>query len=233
MTAEDCRPWRESLGAYVLEHLDPSERAGLDAHLDGCADCRAEVASLEPLARLLPFADPEHLGPVPTPPAGLGSRITATIAAERRTRRRRRSLTFGIPALAGAAIAAVLAFVVLSPSPSPDLSRHVTFADAPRGIEASAKLEPQSVGTHVRVYVRGIRGGTLCRVFLRSRGGHLVSAGTFHYRWGETADLTAALPLSRASAIVVHAGKQIFTAPIAASQESDTTYQQGNKKEST
>jgi len=222
MTAEDCRAWRESLGAYVLEQLDTSERAALDAHLEGCPECRAEVAALEPLARLLPFADPEHLGPVPTPPAGLAQRITVSIAGERRARRRKRSLTFGIPALAGAAVAVTLAVFVFS-SGSPDTAQHVTFTSVPRGIQVGAKLEPASYGTAIRVYVKGIRGDTLCRVFLRDDGGRLVSAGTFRYTWGDTADLTSALPLSHAAAIVVHAGRQTFTQPIGP-QDAATTY---------
>ncbi len=65
MKTESCREWRESLGAYALGHLAAEERAGLEAHLEGCADCRAEADSLALVARLLPPADPERFGPAP------------------------------------------------------------------------------------------------------------------------------------------------------------------------
>ena len=62
MTADHNREWRESLGAYALGHLPDDERAGLEAHLEGCPECRSELESLESVARLLPLADPERLG---------------------------------------------------------------------------------------------------------------------------------------------------------------------------
>ena len=33
-TRNDCREWRELLGAYALGHLEGDERVGLEAHLD-------------------------------------------------------------------------------------------------------------------------------------------------------------------------------------------------------
>ncbi len=53
------------------------------------------------------------------------------------------------------------------------------------------------------MYVKGIRSGTLCRVYMRGPDGDDVSAGTFRYRWGadDSAVLSAALDLSRAEAL--------------------------------
>jgi len=55
---------------------------------------------------------------------------------------------------------------------------------------------------------------------MRGNGGNAVSAGTFRYRWGGDASavLSAALDLSRASALVVHAGDRTFVAPIGAAE---------------
>jgi hypothetical protein len=66
------------------------------------------------------------------------------------------------------------------------------------------------------MYVKGVSSGTLCRVYMRGPGGDEVSAGTFRYRWGadESAVLSAALDLSRAEALIVHAGKRTFIAPL-------------------
>ncbi|HWO46456.1 MAG TPA: anti-sigma factor, partial [Solirubrobacterales bacterium] len=114
-TRNDCREWRELLGAYALGHLEGDERAGLEAHLDGCPQCRAELASLQPVALMLPHADPARFGPAPQPPAELGQRVAATIAAEReRGEKRQRRRRFGGFALGGAtaAVAAVLLLFV-------------------------------------------------------------------------------------------------------------------------
>jgi anti-sigma factor RsiW len=42
-----------SLGAYVLGALEREERAELEAHLESCATCRAELDHLAPLPELL------------------------------------------------------------------------------------------------------------------------------------------------------------------------------------
>jgi hypothetical protein len=218
MKTESCRGWRESLGAYALGQLPDEERSGLEAHLEGCPECRAEADSLRGVARLLPHADPDRFGPAPTPPPALGKRIAATIGAEKRTQRRRRRfrLSLGLSGATALAAAAVLGIFVLSDNPGGGPEQQVAFRSLPQGVTISATLEPQAFGTEIQMYVKGIRSGTLCRVYMRGAGGADVSAGTFRYRWGadESAVLSAALDLSRARALVVHAGDRTFVAPI-------------------
>lgn len=219
MKTENCREWRESLGAYALGHLSVDERAGLEAHLEGCAACRAEVASLQEVATLLPHADPSRFGPSPQPPKGLGERILATFDSERQERRRhRRRLRFGF-AFGGAATAlavAALALVVFTGGGSTEPEQHVRFSALPHGVEIGAVLEPHAYGTEIHMYVSGVRSGTLCRVFLRADDGTRYPAGSFRYRWGDDSNaiLSSALDLSRTAAIGVHAGNQTFIAPV-------------------
>lgn len=219
-TRNECREWREQLGAYVLEQLGDEERVALEAHLEGCAECRAEADSLGHVALMLPHADPVlFTAPAPQPPAELGRRIAATIEAERgaaRQRRRRRGL-FGGFALGGAAAltAVVLAlFVVGGDGGGP--VQHVKFTVVPKGVSVYATLEPHAYGTEIHMYVHGVRSGTLCRVSLRGPGGVSYDAGTFRYRWGDDADavLSSALDVSQTRAIVVRAGKQTFVGPV-------------------
>ena len=220
MTTEHSREWREALGAYALGHLSEEERVSLEAHLEGCPACRAEAAALGSVANLLPHADPERFGPAPVPPPELGKRITATIGAERRSRRRHRHLRlgFGLGAAAAAAAAAVLAIFVLAGGDDGGPEQHVAFRSLPSGVKIAAALEPQAYGTEIHMYVKGIRSGTLCQVYMRGPSGRDVSAGTFRYRWGGDASavLSAALDLSRAKALVVHAGDRTFVAPLGA-----------------
>lgn len=214
MRTDGCRHWREALGAHALGQLSGEERAGVEAHLEGCASCRAEADSLASVARLLPHADPDRFGPAPQPPPELGQRIVATIGAERHSRHRRRRLRLGLGGAAAAAATAVLAIFVLFGGEESGPEQHVTFGSLPGGVKIAATLRPQAFGTEIHMYVKGIRSGTLCRVYMRGPGGRDLSAGTFRYRWGgdSAATLSAALDLSRAEALVVRAGRRTFVA---------------------
>lgn len=218
MKADGCRRWKEALGAYALGHLPAEERAALEAHLEGCAACRAEADSLLAVSRLLPHADPARFGPAPQPPPELAKRIAATIAAEQRAKQRQRRLRvgLGLGGIAAAAAAAVLAIFVLAGGEESGPQQHVSFPALPSGVKIAATLDPQPYGTAIHMYVKGISSGTLCRVYMRGPGGTNVSAGSFRYRWGggDAAVLSAALDLSRAEALVVHAGRRTFVAPL-------------------
>jgi hypothetical protein len=221
MRTDDHRDWKLSLGAYALSDLPPDERAALAAHLEGCAECRAELRSLEGVAALLPLADPARIEqPALRPPADLGARIEAQIAAEsaregRVKRRRRFRLGVG-GAVAAAAVAAVLAIAILPLGGENSPTQEVKFASVPNGVSIHATLEPHAFGTEIQMYVKGISSGTLCRVFLRNESGQTFSAGSFRYRWGDDseAELSSALDLSQATEIGVHAGGRTFVAPV-------------------
>jgi len=234
-TRRNCREWRELLGAFALGHLQGDERAGLEAHLDGCPECRAELAALQPVARMLPHADPERFESAPQPPAELGQRIAATIEGEKerqRTRRQRRRFSgFALGGAAAALATAVLLFFVFGgEEASPE--RQVEFASLPAGITIDATLEPHSYGTEIHMYVHGVESGTLCRVALRGPKGVTYPAGTFRYRWGDDSDavLSSALDLSRTRAVVVHAGRQTFVAPV---NPSVAAFNPGSEEEAT
>src|SRR3954451_2161261 len=217
MTAEDCRFWRESLGAYVLDHLPPGGRAAVEAHLRECRDCQTEAQALAPLSGLMSRADPAYLDAPPAPPASLGDRIAARIAPERRTRRRRRRMIGGL-ALSGTALAAAIAalLIVSGGGDSEAPAQHVAFASLPPGATVDAALRPRPYGTQIQVEVEGLPSGILCRVFLRRPDGRRVGAGSFRYRSGgdDDAVLSSALDLSDASALVLVAGGGTYSAPL-------------------
>ena len=212
MKTDGCRERRESLGAYALGHLPADERAGLEAHLEGCPSCRAEAEQLAALAGPLSLADPARFEAAPVPPASLAARVAAAIARERLTRRRRR-MRFGL-ALSGAVAAAAVAvaLLVLPGGGSAGPEQHVTFASLPRGMKISAKLIPHAYGTEIHMYVKGVSSGTLCRVYLLRRNGTELSAGSFRYRWGDDniAILSSALDLSKTDAVEVRVGDRVF-----------------------
>ena len=229
MKTDRCREWRTSLGAYALGQLSERERAALEAHLEGCPECRAEAESLRAVAQLMPLADPARIvEPAPRPPMQLRERIETEIGAERasqRQRRRRRRFGFAFGGVAAAAVAAVLAIVVFTGGSGGEGSapeQHVAFTQLPPGMHIVAALQPHAFGTEIRMYVKGVRSGTLCRVFLRGANGRSYPAGSFRYRWGDDSEavLSSALDLSRTRAIGVHAGGRTFVAPV--SREGET-----------
>jgi anti-sigma factor RsiW len=221
MKVDDCRRWREELGAYALDQLDADERAAVEAHLYGCAACRTELEELAPVAEVLPLADPDELGATPAPPRSLAFRVARGIAAERRARRRRR-VRLGLAA-AAAACAAAAGVVALSSgggtgSPPAGTPRSVAFTSTPRGVEIGASLAPRPWGSEISLQVRGITPGTRCEVWLRKADGTRVAAGSFRYRYeggSDGAALSASVRPSQARSIAVRAGGRTFVAPVA------------------
>jgi len=163
------------------------------------------------------LADPARFESAPQLPATLGARVAAAIARERLGRQRKR-LRFGL-ALGGAAAAVATAIVllVLPGGETTGPEQHVTFTSLPQGTKISAKLIPNAFGTEIHMYVKGVSSGTLCRVYLRSDDGKLLSAGTFRYRWGDDGSfpiLSSALDLSKTRAMEVKVGDRAFVAAV-------------------
>jgi hypothetical protein len=218
MTAEGCRDWRERIGALLLGQLSDQERASTEAHLEGCAACRAEADALGGVADLLSRADPDRLAPTPAPPARLGDRIARRIAAERRDARRRRArLGLGLGAATATAAIAVAVAISLGGSSASQQQRTVAFRSLPAAASAGATLQPEPWGSNVTVRVRGFRPGTLCTVWLRRSDGARIPAGSFRYVYdGESdeASLSAAVDPGDATAVELRAGRQTFVAPL-------------------
>lgn len=213
MKTDGCRERRESLGAYALGHLSEEERTGLEAHLEGCEACRAELEGLTSLARPMSLADPARFESAPSPPPSLAARVAAAIGAEQLKERRRRRARFSLAFGGAAAVAAaVVVLLVLPGDEAAGPEQHVTFASLPGKMKISAKLIPDAFGTEIHMYVKGVSSGTLCRVYLRSRDGQTLSAGTFRYRWGEDSYpiLSSALDLSKTAAMEIRVGDRTY-----------------------
>jgi Anti-sigma-K factor rskA/Putative zinc-finger len=204
MTSDACRELRGTLGAVALGNADASETLALRAHLDGCAECRAELRELTSVAAALPLVDPARItGGLLQPPPALAERVLDRVAAERSARRRRtryRVVRFG--AAAAAIAAALVALVVLVPSGrSP--GTHVEFSSA-SGITAAATLRSRASGTEVAFRVSGLHEGEYYWLWLTGDDHDRVGAGTFR---GTAAPanlvMTAALPLNEARRIWV------------------------------
>ncbi|HET7350435.1 MAG TPA: anti-sigma factor [Marmoricola sp.] len=126
-------------GAYVVDALDETERETFEAHLPGCSDCQAEVASLREAASLM--ADDAALAP----PSRLRDNVLADIRnvrpmpPENETnvvplRRRPRRL---VATAAAAAVAAAVGIGVVAEQPWRDDSTTTTLTATDRVLTAA------------------------------------------------------------------------------------------------
>lgn len=147
-------PHRDDAGPWVLGALADADERAYAAHLEGCAECRAEVAALQPVADVLPMAAPQEL-----PPPALKGRIMAIVEAEAELLRaagpeadrpavpRRERTRFGwlrrpLPAaaLAGAALAAVVLALVLFDGGDGDASKTIP-GFGPQGAQVALHVD--------------------------------------------------------------------------------------------
>jgi anti-sigma-K factor RskA len=108
MTEKQCVPFRENLPAYALGALDADEAAALEAHLQTCDSCPAELASYRAISNVLLTAVPPQ-----RPSAALRQRLQARLPSAQKAHRQRPSWSPGQFAL-GAAVVLLIALNIFS-----------------------------------------------------------------------------------------------------------------------
>jgi predicted anti-sigma-YlaC factor YlaD len=170
------RALREMLGAYVLGQLDYEDWAALDTHLPTCAQCRADLDEIRPVAELLSATrdrisverdEPEYVPP-------LSPQLVARVRAGTRFRR---------VALAAAAAAVLLVgggvgYVAGGQSQAVPQEAVAVQALAP-GVQASAGLVAHTWGMEVKLVATGFEPGRPYRVTVTDDQGRTVGAGEF------------------------------------------------------
>lgn len=185
MSNDSHREVRNLLGAYALGMLDDGSRAFVDSHLDGCADCRAEVEFIEPAAAALPLADPDRVAAQPAPPPELGERILAAARDEPSPRKRwlrergtRYTLIASAVALVlGIGVGAAAGYTAFAPDPVPLESVATDVHD--ERVDADAELIPHTWGVEIRLTGSGFEEGETYRATLFDDEGNLYPAGEF------------------------------------------------------
>jgi anti-sigma-K factor RskA len=161
---------------YLLGALEPEEAQAFVRHLDHCAVCRDEVASLSPVLDALPASTPAH----PMPRA-LRRRVRRAVRAEpKRVRRRAVTARTGWLALGLAVAAAVI--VQLGSSHSHERVIHAAIGQA----------ELRVAGSHGELIIDRLPqlpADRTYEVWLVSRGGRAVPSTLFAVTGRGTADL--------------------------------------------
>ena len=211
----------ESLGVYVLDALDDAERASIDAHVAACPECRGERERLLPLTRYLDCLTPAEaldLDVAAPPPAGLLTRLRATLSVEHR-----RVVRIRIAALAMAAVLAVVVAGDASRQAPAPVSR-ASATDSQSGVTASIAVEPGGSGSRLTVRMRGAAPGERCRLVARSRDGRTDVAATWQATYRGAAAVTgsaAITPADLASVdVVTTGGRRLVRVTLPTPQES-------------
>jgi hypothetical protein len=199
---EGCDAYREQIGAFVLGKLEGAELEAMQAHLDGCPFCRAEVRELEPVVAALADADPERIDEDLRPPGDLEESTLAPISEEIHRSRRGSRQRYGWLASAAAAIFAVvigLAGLTWLVEPAAALEP-LSFRKTPGVQPSRGYLIAHAWGTEIRLAASGLRDGQTYKVTLKSEGGEWVNAGTFIGAGDELSRGTFTAALSRKDA---------------------------------
>ncbi len=188
MTPDHHRTVREMLGAFVLGHLSAAEDTAVRAHLDGCSDCRRDLAEIRSLAHDLSLVDLQRVSEVATPDPDLGRRIHDAVARERQDRdqraRRGHVLMAAAAVLAvllvggaGVAIGENIADAPVASAPVPIEPVDVTSRLA--GAQASAGVVAHTWGIEIKLEAVGLPSGEQYAVMVMTGDGSRRSAGAF------------------------------------------------------
>lgn len=166
----DCEAIRPELAGYVLGGLEPGEVTDVEAHLTGCAACRAELDELAPLPPLLALAAPDS----PPAPDDLRPRVL-------RTARRRRQVPVLVAAalILLAALAGGIVGTLGTGEPDADMVVALGASDA-TGVSGDAELIQTDAGVRLDLALAGVQSASdgYYHAWLE-RDGRRVSAGTF------------------------------------------------------
>jgi len=174
-------PDATGLGAYVLGALDADERRHVEEHVDGCAECAAELAEFRELPALLARVGPEDLRPVFVAPSpDLFARTAA--AAEARGPRRLRARTWALVAAAVLTVLGVGTGVAVWATGSGEQS--AVAQDGP--VRVAVTASPAQDGVSLDVAVAGLRPGEICRLVAVDQDGDWYPAG--HWSASEAGD---------------------------------------------
>nr|WP_281373019.1 anti-sigma factor [Kineococcus aurantiacus] len=223
---------RELLGLHALGLTPPADAARVQAHLDGCADCRAELAELEPLRADLRLVDPDRLPGPSAPPRELGERVLAAVREESvlrdrrerrraRTRRLRSVLVPAAAAVVAAGVATGVTWQVAGRDPAPVVAVEelpLTVVAAGVRAEAPAVVVPHTWGVEVTFEASGFAAGRTYRAVVRTADGATRPAGEFLGVGAEelTCDMQAAVLRADATGFEVldEAGATVLTLPL-------------------
>jgi hypothetical protein len=205
MSTLNCEKARGQLALASIGRLPESERLSLESHLDGCEDCRNELAGLSALEPGLATADPDRVDQVLTVPESLRSAVLGSLGIEvarhRRSTRVRFATAAAVVLLALGGVATAVAFTGSRQS----RPEHTFALSGPGGARATVRLTAESWGTSVDLESLSERPGEVLTVSMRADNGSWWLAGTYETGDGGKIEvlMSCAVPISEIDAVLV------------------------------
>lgn len=175
-----------ALGDLVID-----DATALDAHLEGCADCRAFADELASTVSMLAYVDVASIEPTALVAPELSARVLGDLHRAATTQRRRRRLTVSTVSLVGAIAAALILFAVVSGT-SPTTNERTLALHGLTSVTAKAVLVNRSWGTTVYFSESGLPGRSVYTVSMKTATGAWWTAGTYRSVSGRTVNATMA-----------------------------------------
>jgi Putative zinc-finger len=199
-----CEQWHGAIAVDALGALAPEERAGLLAHLDGCADCRAVARELGQTASVLALVDDDDVSAMSTVPPDLTERVLGSLHDDALLARRRRRVRTGGVVVAIGAIAASLVLVLALGSPAAAPS-HTEVLSGPSTASATATLTATSWGTAGTLHEHGLPPHGIYQVAMRTATGAWWTVASYRGVRGGAVDvpMSCFVPLAQITAIRV------------------------------
>jgi predicted anti-sigma-YlaC factor YlaD len=191
MNDDVCEQWRGLIAMRALGDLAIDDATALDAHLEGCADCRAIADELASTVSMLAYVDVASIEPTALVAPDLSARVLGELHRAATTQRRRRRLTVSTVSLVGAIAAALILFAVVSGT-SPTTNERTLALHGLTSVTAKAVLVNQSWGTTVDFSESGLPGGSVYTVSMKTATGAWWTAGTYRSVSGRTVNATMA-----------------------------------------
>jgi predicted anti-sigma-YlaC factor YlaD len=194
-----CEQWHGLMAMRSLGGLSSDEATALDAHLEGCADCKSLADEMSSTVAMLAYVDPASIEPTALVAPELAERVLGDLHRAGALQRRRRRVTTSAVSFVGAIAAALILFTLISgTSPSTTqrtLALGPTAAESLKGsasFTAKAVLVDQSWGTSVDFSEQGLPGGGVYTVSMKTATGTWWTAGTYRSISGRTVNATMA-----------------------------------------
>lgn len=149
-------PFVHDDAAYVLNALEPDERAAYEQHLTTCAACRSRLREVQDLPDLLAGIDADEIEAFDPPPDTLLPGLLRRAGVQRRRQRR---VMGALAAVAAACLIAVVVSFWPSGSSTPAAPPQHSFAAVAQSpVRATASLAATSWGTAIDVHCSYIPG---------------------------------------------------------------------------
>lgn len=199
-----CEKWQEAIAMRLFGDLSTQEEAALDAHLEGCADCRAVAEEFEQTFRLLGYVDPAAVAATALVPAELTEKVLSDLRRGSQRQRSRRNRT-AVVAIVGALAAAFILIALFSGSSTPTPTHRTMALSGGSSVSGTAVLSQKPWGTLLALSEKGLPGGTVYTVSMRTEKGTWWVAGTYRSIAGHpvSATMTCAVALSKIDGVQV------------------------------